>query len=245
MATDHNERLRPEDVPPTELVELLSVGIDIGTATSHLVFSKLMLVRLGISMSSRYVVANRECLYESDILLTPYIKGTTIDADALKAFISEAYRLAGVDRSQVDTGALILTGEAVKKRNAKAIAGIFAEEAGRLVAVTAGDSLEAMMTAHGSGAVEMSKHQQNTIMSVDTGGGTSKLAIINKGQVIETAVISVGARLIVVDDDGIVNRLEEPGYWIGRELGLNLKVGRSVYKDRDGSESTSTMEDMA
>lgn len=214
-----------EDLFETEHIELNTVGIDIGSSTSHLHFSRIYLVRLGAAMSSRYVVVDKEVLFESEILLTPYIAGTTIDTDKLGQFINNSYKKAGMNREDVDTGALILTGEAVKKANARAIGDLFAEEAGRFVAVSAGDNLESVMSAHGSGAVGFSKQNQNTVMAVDIGGGTSKITIIEKGTILESSAVSVGARLIALDENSIVTRLEEIGHRIGKAVGLNLKVG--------------------
>src|SRR3974390_3072106 len=96
---------------------ILSVGVDIGSSTSHLVFSRIVLERL----HSRYVVTERESFYQSDILLTPYSPADTINADALGDFLQRQYREAKVDPDEVDTGALILTGVAVRRRNARAI----------------------------------------------------------------------------------------------------------------------------
>ena len=120
-------------------IVVLSVGVDIGSSTSHLVFSRIVLERL----DSRYVVTQRETFYQSDILLTPYsAEGETIDADALGAFIEQQYKDAKVDPDEIDTGALILTGVAVRRRNARKIGELFARQAGKMVAVSAGDSLE-------------------------------------------------------------------------------------------------------
>ena len=115
---------------------VLSVGVDIGSSTSHLVFSRIVLERL----DSRYVVTERETFYGSDILLTPYSAEETINAEALGAFIKKEYVDAKVDPDEIDTGALILTGVAVRRRNARAIGELFAAQAGKLVAVSAGDS---------------------------------------------------------------------------------------------------------
>ncbi|MGH8639323.1 MAG: ethanolamine ammonia-lyase reactivating factor EutA, partial [Burkholderiales bacterium] len=133
-------------------IVVLSVGVDIGSSTSHLVFSRIVLERL----DSRYVVTTRETFHESDILLTPYSTGETIDADALRAFIERQYRDAKTDPDEIDTGALILTGVAVRRSNARAIGELFARQAGKMVAVSAGDSLETVMAAYGSGAVARS-----------------------------------------------------------------------------------------
>ena len=120
-----------------EQLQLTSVGVDIGSSTSHLVFSRLELTLEG----SRYRVTKRDVLNESQILLTPYVDHTRIDVEALEAFINQQYKNAGIKREEVDTGALILTGVAVRRRNARAIGELFAQEAGKFVAVSAGDGL--------------------------------------------------------------------------------------------------------
>src|ERR1700680_4393455 len=95
-------------------IVILSVGVDIGSSTSHLVFSRIVLERL----DSRYVVSARETFYQSDILLTPYSAAEDIDAQALGAFIARQYQDANVDPDEIDTGALILTGGAVGRGTA-------------------------------------------------------------------------------------------------------------------------------
>src|SRR5258705_1238215 len=117
-------------------IVVLSVGVDIGSSTSHLVFSRIVLERL----DSRYVVTTREAFYQSDILLTPYAAEEDIDAEALGAFIAEQYQNANVDPDEIDTGALILTGVAVRPRNARRIGELFARPAGKIVAGSAGGS---------------------------------------------------------------------------------------------------------
>ena len=114
----------------SERITLNSVGIDIGSSTSHLIFSRLTLRRQGIALSSRFVVVNREIIHESPILLTPYVDKTTIDTDKLGEFIHESYRQAGLTPNDIDTGAVIVTGEAAKKKNAEAIAALFESERG-------------------------------------------------------------------------------------------------------------------
>src|SRR3954463_4685873 len=188
-------------------VVVLSVGVDIGSSTSHLVFSRIVLERL----DSRYVVSERETFYASDILLTPYSAENTIDADALGAFIKKEYADAKVDPDEIDTGALILTGVAVLRKNARAIGDLFARQAGKLVAVSAGDSLETVMAAYGSGAAARSIRDECVVMNVDVGGGTSKIAVCADGEVIAITAADIGARLVCVDDAGRIVRLEEAG----------------------------------
>ncbi|MGE5818633.1 MAG: ethanolamine ammonia-lyase reactivating factor EutA, partial [Deltaproteobacteria bacterium] len=87
-----------------EELRLTSVGVDIGSSTTHLVFSRLELTLEG----SRYRVTRRDVLNESEILLTPYVDDTRIDVEALEAFINQQYKKAQIRREEVDTGALIL-----------------------------------------------------------------------------------------------------------------------------------------
>jgi ethanolamine utilization protein EutA len=205
-------------------IVVLSVGVDIGSSTSHLVFSRIVLERL----DSRYVVSTRETFYQSDILLTPYSSAEDIDDQALGAFIARQYQDANVDPDEIDTGALILTGVAVRRRNARKIGELFARQAGKMVAVSAGDSLETVMAAHGSGAVARSIRDKATVMNIDVGGGTSKIAICCDGRVSDVTAVDVGARLVCVDAHGQVVRLEEAGRRFGAELALDLEVGRQL-----------------
>lgn len=202
-------------------IELLSVGVDIGSSTSHIIFSKIMMERMG----NRYVVTKREAIYKSEVLLTPYSDDTTIDADILGAFISSQYSLARFTPDDIDTGALILTGVAVRRTNARAIGDLFAAQAGKFVAVSAGDALETMLVAYGSGAVALSRTRNSKVMNVDIGGGTSKIAVCIKGEVVDLTAIDVGARIICFDSDGRIERLEEAGRVHAAEAGLSLKQG--------------------
>jgi ethanolamine utilization protein EutA len=206
---------------------VLSVGVDIGSSTSHLVFSRIMLERL----DSRYVVTERESFYQSDILLTPYAASEEIDADALGAFIARQYKDAKIDPDEIDTGALILTGVAVRRRNARRIGELFAAQTGQMVAVSAGDSLETVMAAYGSGTAARSIRAGAPVMNVDVGGGTSKIAICTDGKVTDVTAVDVGARLVVVDEQRRIVRLEEAGRRFGAELGLKLELGAILTDD--------------
>jgi ethanolamine utilization protein EutA (predicted chaperonin) len=210
-----------------EELRLISVGVDIGSSTTHLVFSRLQLRLEG----TRYRVTHREILNESEILLTPYVDETRIDVEALEAFINQQYKQAGIQRDDVDTGALILTGVAVRRRNARAIAELFAEEAGKFVAVSAGDGLEATMAGHGSGAVAHSAKTGGVVLNIDIGGGTSKFAICNNGRVQEVTAMDVGARLLAFDKEGAVVRIEEAGRKHAGWAGLKLELGQKISQD--------------
>ena len=210
-----------------EELHLTSVGVDIGSSTTHLVFSRLQLRLEG----TRYRVTHREILNESEILLTPYVDETRIDVEALEAFINQQYKQAGIQRDDVDTGALILTGVAVRRRNARAIADLFAAEAGKFVAVSAGDGLEATMAGHGSGAVAHSAKTSGVVLNIDIGGGTSKFALCNNGRVQEVTAIDVGARLLAFDKEGAVVRIEEAGRKHAGWAGINVELGQKISQE--------------
>lgn len=210
-----------------EELKLTSVGVDIGSSTSHLVFSRLELKLEG----TRYRVTRREVLYESEILLTPYVDDTRIDVEVLGAFINQQYKKAKIKREEVDTGALILTGVAVRRRNARAIGELFAEEAGKFVAVSAGDGLEATMAAHGSGAVAHSAKTGGVVLNIDIGGGTCKFALCNNGKVQEVSAIDIGARLLAFDNDGALVRIEEAGRRHAGWAGMNVELGQKVSQE--------------
>jgi ethanolamine utilization protein EutA len=108
---------------------------------------------------------------------------------------------------------------------------LFARQAGKMVAVSAGDSLETTMAAYGSGAVARSIRDKATVMNVDVGGGTSKIAVCADGQVIDLTALDVGARLICVDAAGRITRLEEAGRRFGKALGLSLELGATLSPD--------------
>src|SRR5258707_5677799 len=176
-----------------------TVGIDIGSSTSHLMFAQVHLQRLGTALSSRFVVVNRRIIWQSPILLTPYLSDYTIDVDELAGFIGGCYQYADLEPGDIDSGAVILTGEAIKRRNARAIADLFSEEAGRFVCASAGHHMECQLSAHGSGAIALSRGHAARILNVDIGGGTTKLALMENGVIKASAAISVGGRLLVED----------------------------------------------
>ncbi|MCL5025397.1 MAG: ethanolamine ammonia-lyase reactivating factor EutA [Chloroflexi bacterium] len=232
---DDDEELPEQEHPmwAHEVLQLRSVGIDIGSSTSHLMFSSLTLRRMGISLSSRFVVVARAVDYESPVLLTPYVNPTTIDTEKLSHFIAGAYQQAGMSRDGVDTGAVIVTGEAAKKENAEAIAALFAKEGGKFVCATAGPNLESIMAACGSGALVRSHDGGAAVMNVDVGGGTSKIAVVKDGEILETVAVNIGARLVALDADGRICRIEEAGQLVAGSLGIKLKIGATLpEKDR-------------
>lgn len=202
-------------------IALTSVGIDIGSATSHLAFSQIVLERL----DTRYMVVKRSLLHQSEVLLTPYARDDAIDARALGAFIAAQYAAAGLTPEAVDTGALILTGVAVRRSNARAIGEIFSGQAGKFVVVSAGDGLETTLAAFGSGAVARSGRTGETVLNVDIGGGTSKLALCADGGIRHITAVDIGARVVAFDAGRRITRVEEAGRHFGRQTGVDVSPG--------------------
>ena len=223
-----------EDIEGIEMLTLKSVGIDIGSSTSHLVFSKLTLRREGAAFSAHFKVTDREVLYRSEIMLTPYITGTLIDTDRIRAFIHSAYAEAGFTADDIDTGAVVITGEALKKENAKPIAEFFAADSGKFICASAGPNHEAVLAAYGCGAVALSKDTNSTVLNIDCGGGTAKFSIVKDGVVAQTCAVEIGARLIAFDESGAVTRLEEPATKIMPEAGGTVQLGARISdEDKD------------
>lgn len=203
-----------------ETVELNTAGIDIGSSTSHLLFAKITLQRRSQGLSSRFEVTRREIIFSSPIMHTPFLQDGTIDDRRLETFISKAYHQAGFKRSDIDSGAVILTGEAIKRTNARKIADLFAEEAGKFVCATAGHKLECTLAAHGSGAVAMSKANGVCLLHVDIGGGTTKLALVDQGKILGVCAFAAGGRLLARDEFGLWTRVDESAQLVADELGL-------------------------
>jgi ethanolamine utilization protein EutA len=212
-------------------VELRTVGVDVGSSTSHLLFAHLHLQRLVQSLSSRFVVVERKVLHRSPILLTPYRSDGLIDVEALEAFVLQSYADAGLERSDVDTGAVILTGAALERANARAVADLFAAEGGKFVCASAGHNLEGILAAHGSGAAALSRKLRTTLLHLDVGGGTAKLALVRNGEVVQTSAIHVGGRLVAVDEQQRVTRIEPSARLVADELGIQLQLGQPLSAD--------------
>jgi ethanolamine utilization protein EutA len=217
------------DLASLDNVELTTVGVDVGSSTSHLLFARLHLQRLTDSLSSRFVVISREVLHKTPILLTPYRPETgLIDVEALERFVHQAYAEANLTPDQVDTGAVILTGAALERANARAVAELFAGAGGKFVCASAGHNLEGILAAHGSGAVALSHERGDTLLHVDVGGGTTKLGLLHNGEILQTAAVHVGGRLVAVDADDNITRIEPSAVLVADQLGITLGLGEKL-----------------
>ena len=212
-------------------VTLVSVGIDIGSAGTQVIFSKVELRRMGEDLSSRYFVVGRDTLFRSPVTLTPYQSETRIDDSGLRAIIDSAYAEAGLKPADIDAGVVILTGEALRRDNAQAIAGLLAEQGGDFVCATAGHHMEAMLAAYGSGAARVSSDRGKRILNIDIGGGTTKLALVENGRVTATAAIHIGGRLQVVDQAGQIVRLDPAGQHHAEQAGFRWAKGDTASAD--------------
>ncbi|WP_329455106.1 ethanolamine ammonia-lyase reactivating factor EutA [Streptomyces sp. NBC_01497] len=235
---DHDDEplgpLQDNPIWQQDNVTLRSVGMDIGSSGTQVVFSELRLRRISEEMTSRYIVVRRATTYRSPVELTPYASAESIDAQALGSIIDRAYNAARVHPDQVDTGVVILTGEALRRQNAAAIAGVLAERGGELVTATAGHHMEAMLAAYGSGAAQASYERRQRILNVDIGGGTTKLALVEDGRVLRTAAVHIGGRLQVTDEAGSIVRLDPAGRTHAARAGYAWERGDAATPEEIG-----------
>jgi ethanolamine utilization protein EutA len=206
---------------------LSSVGIDIGSSTSHLMFSELLIGYPSLHQR-RPVVLERRVIARSPILLTPFTGDWNIEVEPLRELVEATFHEAGLKRQDIDTGAVIITGEAARRDNARKIAELFSDEAGRFVCATAGPALETVMAAHGSGAVIKSREEGLSLLNIDIGGGTTKVSVIEGGRIRATAAINIGARLVAHDEAERVTRLEKAGRRFLHDLHHKLALGAKL-----------------
>jgi ethanolamine utilization protein EutA len=231
---DHDYDFEDDDIPleqnplwMQDFVSLMTVGIDIGSSGTQVIFSRVNLRRMGEDLTSRYYVVSRETLFQSPVALTPYQNEERIDAAKLGEIIDDAYEAAGVHPDKIDTGVVILTGEALRRENAQGIAGILAEQGGEFVTATAGHHMESMLAAYGSGAARVSSDEGKRILNIDIGGGTTKLGLVEKGKVIATAAVHIGGRLQVVENGKII-RLDPAGKHHAKRAGFSWDRGDAI-----------------
>ncbi|SRR5581483_291434 len=206
---------------------LTSVGIDIGSSTSHLMFSRLLIGYPSV-LQRKPIVLERQVIARSPILLTPFSGDWNIEAEPLKELVDATFQAAGLSRDDIDTGAVIITGEAARRDNAQKIAELFSDESGRFVCATAGPTLETIMAAHGSGAAQQSRDQGLVLLNIDVGGGTTKISLIDNGRIRATTAINIGARLVAHDAAETIVRLEKAGRRFLADLGESLDVGGRI-----------------
>ena len=228
--TTHEHHGHEHDGAVGPHTHLTSVGIDIGSSTSHLMFSQLLIGYPSLHQR-RPMVLDRRVIARSPILLTPFTGDWNIEAAPLKELVDATFQEAGLAREDIDTGAVIITGEAARRDNARKIAELFSDETGRFVCATAGPNLETIMAAHGSGAVLKSREEGLTVLNIDVGGGTTKVSVIDDGRIRSTGALNIGARLLAHDEAETLTRLEKAGRRFLVDLGHNLNIGAKLRED--------------
>lgn len=186
--------------------QLLSVGVDLGTSTTQMIVSRLTLRNTAAPFTVPHMeITDREILYRSAIHFTPLLSADTLDAEAISWLLRQEYRLAGIDPSQVQTGAVIITGETARKENARQVLRQLSDLAGEFVVATAGPALESVLAARGAGADILAKKRCRPVLHFDIGGGTSNLALYDEdGRLVDTGCLNIGGRLIKFDQTGKV-----------------------------------------
>ena len=180
--------------------KLLSVGLDVGTTSTQMVVSRLTVENQASAFSVPDMeIQQRELLYQSPVFFTPLLEGNRMDAAALRRLVEQEYEKAGITRQMVDTGAVIVTGESSRTENAAAVMEALSNLAGHFVVATAGPDLESVLAAKGAGAADYSERTGETVLHMDIGGGTSNLALIQKGEITATGCMNVGGRLVKLE----------------------------------------------
>lgn len=184
---------------------LLSVGLDVGTTSTQMVVSRLEIENKASGFAvPEMEIAGRQLLYKSPVYFTPLKGESLVDGAGVRQIVEEEYRRAGITPADVDTGAVIITGETSRKENARQVLDALAEYAGDFVVATAGPDLESVLAAKGAGADSHSAQTGKTVLHMDIGGGTSNLALLRDGKITETGCLNVGGRLLKFDEDGVV-----------------------------------------
>ena len=187
---------------------LLSVGLDVGTTSTQIVVSRLLVENRASGFAvPEMEITQRTIRYRSPVYFTPLLEGKLVDGTKIRHIVEEEYRKAGISREQVDTGAIIITGETSRKENARTVLSALEELAGNFVVATAGPDLESILAAKGAGAEEYSAQTGKTVLHMDIGGGTSNLALIRDGKILQTGCLNVGGRLIKFSETGVVTYL--------------------------------------
>jgi len=183
--------------------ELLSVGLDLGTTTTQLILSKLTVENRASSFAvPKLQITDRQILYRGPVHFTPLAGKDLVDGEALRRLVEKEYEAAGITREDVDTGAVIITGETSRKENAQRVLEYLSNFAGDFVVATAGPDLESILAARGAGAYERSEGRR--ILHMDIGGGTSNLCLLEDGKVLATGCLNVGGRLLKFDATGAI-----------------------------------------
>lgn len=205
------------------------MGIDIGTSTFQCVFSSMVIKNLSSAFAvPRMVLEDKQVLYRAPVRLTPFKTIDAIDGNLIAKFVREDYQSAGISPGQIQCGAVIITGETARKRNAKEVVQALAGLAGEFVVATAGPELESILAGKGAGAAALSSQLGKPVLNLDIGGGTSNMCLFSRGEPVETGCVDIGGRLLRFHPDGTIHSFSPKMALIAREAGLRLEVGAGL-----------------
>ena len=213
------------------MAQILSVGIDIGTSTTQVVFSRIEMDNTaGYFTAPRIAITGKEILYKSKVYFTPLKTQTLIDADAVRNIVAQEFRSAGYSPADTQTGAVIITGESARKENAASVLQALSDFAGEFVVSTAGPDLESIIAGKGSGAWQYSIDNDCTVVNLDIGGGTSNIVFFNAGDTQGKICLDVGGRLIRLDggDSPRITYVSYAAAAAAKLAGVRAEAGQTI-----------------
>lgn len=206
---------------------LISVGIDVGTTTTQVIFSNITIENMSSGARvPEFKIVGKEIFYKGKIHFTPLRSNTEIDETALKEIIEREYKIAGINPDDIDSGAVIITGETARKENAQNISKVLSGYAGEFVVATAGPDLEGIIAGKGSGAAKLSYENNDIVANFDIGGGTTNIAVFSQGEPIDTTCLDIGGRLIRFDKSGLVEYISPKLADVCKEVNISIEKGK-------------------
>lgn len=208
---------------------MLSVGIDIGTSTSQVIFSQLAVENTaGYFSIPSVAITDKKVIYKSAVYRTPFTDEVNIDGEALRELIAKEYRAAKIPPENVQTGAVIITGEAARKENAQMVLEQLSSFAGDFVVSTAGPDLESVIAGQGSGAQQFSEKNGTAVVNLDIGGGTANAVLFLGGEVLAKGCVDIGGRQVTLDEYGRISYISPSAAKIAEQEGISLRVGEAA-----------------
>ena len=208
---------------------ILSVGIDIGTTTTQVIFSRLVMENVSSFFAvPRVEIVDKEVVYKGKIHFTPLLSQTSLDGGGVREIIEAEFRRAGFSPGDTDTGAVIITGEAARKENAGVVLNLMSDMAGDFVVSTAGPDLESVMAGKGSGAQRHSADCGCLVANLDIGGGTTNIAVFDAGETAGVGCLGIGGRLIRLYPTGKIEYISPQAALAVREAGVDIAIGRQA-----------------
>lgn len=205
---------------------ILSAGIDVGTSTTQIIFSRMTIQNtVGFGSVPKIEIVDKEIIHESEIYFTPLLSENEIDGDKVSDIVMSEYKKANLTPDMLTTGAVIITGESSRKSNARSVTEALSETAGNFVVATAGPDLESVLAGKGSGAARLSEETGKTVANFDIGGGTTNICLFRDGAAIDTACLDIGGRLIKVDKSGRVTYIAQKLKKLADMSGISVSIG--------------------